>query len=334
MKRLGSTFLLVMAAFAPAAAADAPRPVASSATGGVSYTGTNGSSTGTNGGASYGEPVVSPPTAAPKPKPKPKRKPASLAARPQLEAFSVSPSVLTPGQAPTVAFRIKGRAPTIRLRLVISWPGTTNQQRVLDLGRVPANAAQTLSLTPLADPTLPEGQLNVRITGRDSAGRILRPGAHLSRTTQIQVRGHVFPLVGAFSYGTPDDSFGAQRNGHTHQGQDLLAPDGTPVVAPRAGTVTYVGYQASGAGYYLVLDGDGEDLNYVFMHLQKDSITVNTGEHVDQGQRIGSVGHTGDAQGSHLHFEIWQGPWFNGGAAIDPLPYLQQWQQWSPVTAT
>lgn len=312
-------------ALSPAAAlASGPRPTASSAAGGVSYS-------GTNGGASYGEPTITP---APKPKPKKARKHSRAAARPALESFSVSPAVLTPGQAPDVSFKVKGRAPTIRLRLVVSWPGTTNPTRTIDLGRLPANSDQTLSLTQLADPALPEGQMSIRIAGRDSAGRILRPGVHLSRVTQVQVRGHVFPLRGDFSYGTPEDAFGAQRNGHTHEGQDLLAADGIPVVAPRAGTIVYVGYQASGAGYYVVLSGDGEDYSYVFMHLQKGSITVDKGEHVDQGQRLGSVGHTGDAQGSHLHFEIWQGPWYNGGKAIDPLPFLQQWQQWSPVRAT
>ncbi len=286
-------------------------------------------------GAGNGGAVYTTPAPAPAPAPvKPKKKPASRAARPSLTAFAVTPAVLTPGQTPTVSFTVKGRAPTIRLRLVVSWPGSTNPQRTIDLGRRPANSPQVVSLPTLADPALPEGQLSVRIAGRDSAGRILQPAAHLSRVTQIEVRGHVFPLRGVFSYGTAADRYGAQRDGHTHQGQDLLAAEGLPVVAPRAGTITYVGYQASAAGYYVVLDGDGEDLNYVFMHLQKDSIPVVLGEHVDQGERIGSVGHTGDAEGSHLHFEIWQGPWYDGGHVIDPLPYLQQWQQWSPVRAT
>ena len=293
---------------------------------------------GTNGGAVYGEPVAAEPTTPkvttkPKATPKPKRAPASVAARPQLQSFSVNPSVLTPGQTPTVSFQVKGRAPTIRLRLVVSWPGTTNPERQIDLGRRAANAPQSVDLPALADPSLPEGQMSIRIAGRDSAGRILRPGAHLSRVAQVQVRAHVFPLRGVFSYGNDDNKFGAGRKGHIHQGQDLLAAEGIPVVAPRSGTIEYVEYQKGGAGWYVVLDGDNEDLDYAFMHLQEGSITVAKGEHVDQGQRLGSVGHTGDAVGDHLHFEIWQGPWYNGGHAVDPLPYLQQWQQWSPVRA-
>lgn len=337
MKTLGPiAAVALVAALAPAAAlAASTRPQASSAGGGVAYP-------GTNGGAAYGEPVAETPKRpepqkAPKPAPtkpmKPVRKPASVAARPQLQAFSVNPTVITPGETPTVAFQIKGRAPTIRLRLVVSWPGTTNPERQIDLGRRAANTPQSVALTALADPALPEGVMSVRIAGRDSAGRILRPGAHLSRVTEVQVRGHLFPLRGAFSYGGPEARFGAARNGHTHQGQDLFAAEGTPVVAPRPGTVTYVEYQAGGAGWYVVLGGDGEDLDYAFMHLKEGSIPVQKGEHVDQGQRLGSVGHTGDAEGNHLHFEVWQGPWWAGGHPVDPLPYLQQWQQWSPVRA-
>jgi murein DD-endopeptidase MepM/ murein hydrolase activator NlpD len=318
-----------LGALIAAALVAVPGTAAAAASGGVTYTGSSGG----NGGAVYGEPVPAQ-APAPAPAPKPRRKPSSVAARPQLQAFSVSPTVLTPGQAPTVSFRVKGRAPTIRLRLIVSWPGTQNPERQVDLGRRAANAPQSMALPQLADPSLPEGQMSIRIAGRDSAGRILRPGAHLSRVTQVQVRGHVFPLRGVFSYGGDDARFGATRNGHTHQGQDLLAADGIPVVAPRSGTIEYVEYQAGGAGWYVILDGDGENFDYAFMHLQEGSIPVVKGEHVDQGQRIGSVGHTGDAQGSHLHFEIWDGPWYNGGHPIDPLPYLQQWQQWSPVRAT
>ena len=320
------------AALAPSATAASTLPVvsgpsASSAAGGVT-------DPGTNGGAVYGEPVAPKPKPAPAPKPAPpKKKPSSLAARPQLAVFGVGPAVLTPGQAPTVTFQVNGRAPTITLRLVVTWPGTTNPERRLDLGRQTAGQQHTISLAGLADPALPEGQMSIRIAGRDSAGRLLRPGAHLSRVTQIQVRGHVFPLRGVFTYGGEGAKFGAPRNGHTHQGQDLMAAEGIPVVAPRSGTVEYVEYQAGGAGWYVILDGDAEDLDYAFMHLKEGSIPVVKGEHVDQGQRLGSVGHTGDAEGDHLHFEIWQGPWYNGGHVVDPLPYLQQWQAWSPVRA-
>jgi murein DD-endopeptidase MepM/ murein hydrolase activator NlpD len=258
----------------------------------------------------------------PKPTPAP-------AKRPLLAQFSVAPLVLTPGATPTVKFLVNAHTALVRLRLVVGWPGTTNPPRVVDLGRRPAGSAQSVDLPQLADPALPEGVVSVRIAGRDTVGRLLRPAAHLSRVVHIQIRGHVFPLQGTFSYGGPDARFGAARDGHTHQGQDLLAAEGTTVVAVRSGTIEYVGYQDGGAGWYVVLDGDGEEYDYAYMHLQEGSITVVKGQHVMAGQRIAAVGHTGDATVSHLHFEVWQGPWFAGGQAIDPLPFLQTWQAWS-----
>ena len=56
------------------------------------------------------------------------------------------------------------------------------------------------------------------------------------------------------------------------------------------------------------------------MHLREAAL-VATGDHVLTGQPIGYVGDTGDADGCHLHFEIWTAPgWYSGGQPIDPLP--------------
>jgi murein DD-endopeptidase MepM/ murein hydrolase activator NlpD len=136
---------------------------------------------------------------------------------------------------------------------------------------------------------------------------------------------HVFPIAGPFGWGGADAVFGAKRKGHRHQGQDLTATLGTPVVAPRAGTVEHIGYQARGAGHYVILDGDGEDFDYAFMHLRRGSIAVSQGERVALGQQLGQVGSTGGSSGPHLHFEIWVGGWYTGGHPIDPLPLLQAW---------
>jgi len=137
---------------------------------------------------------------------------------------------------------------------------------------------------------------------------------------------HHFPIAGPFDFGGAGGRFGAGRNGHAHQGQDLAAAAGTPVVAPVAGVIQAVQYQGSGAGHYVVLDGDGVDRDYVFMHLQTGSIPVPEGTRVRGGQLIGRVGHTGRSFGSHLHFEIWVGGgWYSGGRPTDPLPLLRSW---------
>lgn len=130
----------------------------------------------------------------------------------------------------------------------------------------------------------------------------------------------VFPVQGLHTYG---DGFGAPRSGHTHQGQDLLAACGTPVVSVMTGTVQYAGYQ-SAAGNYIVIDNDGTADDFVYMHLATPAY-VKTDGVVAAGQQIGVVGETGDATGCHLHFEYWQGDWFGGGQPIDPLPYLKVW---------
>jgi murein DD-endopeptidase MepM/ murein hydrolase activator NlpD len=136
---------------------------------------------------------------------------------------------------------------------------------------------------------------------------------------------HHFPVSGSYSLGGADARFGAGREGHRHQGQDVVAAEGTPVVAPWAGLVEFVRFQKSGAGWYIVLDGDDEDRDYVFMHLRKGSIVVGAGQHVGAGQPLAQVGNTGSSSGPHLHFEIWVGGWYDGGKPIDPLPLLQQW---------
>jgi murein DD-endopeptidase MepM/ murein hydrolase activator NlpD len=135
----------------------------------------------------------------------------------------------------------------------------------------------------------------------------------------------VFPVAGAFTYGSGDARFGAGRPGHVHQGQDVLAASGTPVLTPVAGVVSWKANQPGGAGIYLVVRAtDGRD--YVFMHLKRGSVLVAPGDQVGAGQQLAEVGATGRATGPHLHVEIWIGGWqARGGEPIDPLPQLERW---------
>jgi murein DD-endopeptidase MepM/ murein hydrolase activator NlpD len=141
---------------------------------------------------------------------------------------------------------------------------------------------------------------------------------------------HRFPIAGSFSWGGSDGLFGARRRGHRHQGQDLPAAAGTPVVAPYRGVVATVRYQARGAGHYVVIHS--ADYDYVFMHLLSRSTLVREGQRVRTGQRIAAVGSTGESSGPHLHFELWVGGWFAGGHPLDPLPLLQRWSGLSPAS--
>jgi murein DD-endopeptidase MepM/ murein hydrolase activator NlpD len=140
--------------------------------------------------------------------------------------------------------------------------------------------------------------------------------------------GNMFPIRGRHEYNLGAGRFGAGRQGHTHQGQDVFATCGTPLVAARAGKVYFRGYHSL-AGYYLVISGDGAGQDYVYMHLRSPAL-VKAGQHVYTGQPIGEVGQTGDAQGCHLHFELWTAPgWYKGGRPFDPLPQLKGWDKFS-----
>ncbi len=117
---------------------------------------------------------------------------------------------------------------------------------------------------------------------------------------------HKFPVRGKHDFGRGEAAFGAGRDGHAHQGHDVFAACGTPLVAARGGVVKLNQHEGR-AGNYLVIDGAGTDVDYAYMHLQEPS-PLQKGDRVMTGQVIGAVGDTGVAHGCHLHFEMWSGP--------------------------
>jgi murein DD-endopeptidase MepM/ murein hydrolase activator NlpD len=135
-----------------------------------------------------------------------------------------------------------------------------------------------------------------------------------------------FPVKGPHTYGGSGAQFGAGRGGRSHQGQDVFASCGTPLVAVRGGRVRYAGYQSS-AGNYVVIDGSSPNWDYAYMHLQSPS-RYAAGRRVAAGARLGEVGESGNAHGCHLHFELWSAPgWYVGGRPFDPLPHLRAWDR-------
>ena len=140
--------------------------------------------------------------------------------------------------------------------------------------------------------------------------------------------GYAFPILGSHEYGMSGSRFGAARSGHTHQGQDVMAACGTPLVAARGGRVQMSTWDDA-AGNYVVIDGRGTGNDFMYAHLAEPS-PLQEGEVVRTGQPIGIVGTTGSSSGCHLHFEIWGAPgWYEGGSPFDPLPYLEKWDAYS-----
>ena len=111
-----------------------------------------------------------------------------------------------------------------------------------------------------------------------------------------------------------------------HPALDYAAASGTPVVAAAGGTVVYAGWKSSGGGVgggLVVWINHNGKLYTTYNHLSAEFVSV--GQTVSAGQRIGSVGMTGNATGPHLHFEVWVCyPWTGGttGCARNPVRYL------------
>ena len=125
--------------------------------------------------------------------------------------------------------------------------------------------------------------------------------------------GMACPVAGPVSF---TDTWGAPRSGgRSHEGTDMMAGYGTPVVAIVSGTITYSSYNGSG-GYMIFLSGsDGNQ--YWYMHNQQNM--VSSGAQVSVGQQIATVGDTGNATGTpHVHFEYHPG----GGGPVNPYPLL------------
>jgi hypothetical protein len=170
----------------------------------------------------------------------------------------------------------------------------------------------------------PEGRYVFRVSAAAAGVRAAAAGGPgPARASSFVLLRNRFPILGPHRFSTSAGRFGAGRGGHSHQGQDVFASCGTPLVAAHAGTVKYAGFQSAAGNYLVVTTDDGAD--HVYMHL-RDPALVAAGTPVATGQAIGFVGETGDAVGCHLHFELWPAPgWQSGGSPVDPLPSLTAW---------
>jgi hypothetical protein len=195
-------------------------------------------------------------------------------------------------------------------------------------GEVQPNTPQAIQWDGLAGGQVQrEGRYSFRVSATDAAG--LRASSAQSEADgqpgldpdEFVFLRHQFPVRGPHGFGDVAASFGGGRG---HQGQDIFAACGTPVVAARGGIVKLKQYH-SRAGHYIVMDGEKTGVDYAYMHL-RDAALVARGERVRTGQVIGFLGDTGRASACHLHFETWDQPgWYSGGVPMDPLPSLLAW---------
>jgi murein DD-endopeptidase MepM/ murein hydrolase activator NlpD len=147
--------------------------------------------------------------------------------------------------------------------------------------------------------------------------------AERTRKRQREAEGPFVPVVGGADLGTAENGFGAARSGHTHAGQDMFAPAGTPLLAVTDAVVLEAGSDG-GQGNYVHLYDAKRGRTYVYMHMIEPA-AVSEGERVKAGERLGGVGCTGSCWGDHLHFEVREGRGFEAEAR-DPLPLLKDWR--------
>jgi hypothetical protein len=245
-------------------------------------------------------------------------------------------SVRTVARRPRITVRFAERGVEKVQARVVVWRGRRLVAQV-GLGWVPVGL-------PIAVPwrggTLTAGRYLVQVHAHDRWGHQLRRGGRANGKRRLLVRAPVkpvspppaspvspsgvFPVAGPVVFG---DGFGTDRGDHSHQGQDLAAAAGTPVVAPLDSVVASTDYQKGGAGYYVVLNAaDGR--SFFFAHCQKGSIGVSPGQAVVAGAGLCRVGSTGRSTGPHLHFEIWVNGWrvSRKSTPVDPLSQLRAWQ--------
>ncbi len=235
------------------------------------------------------------------------------------------------GAQRTVVFSYRildGRAAAVRVELVRLQDGVPVQGWKEAIP--PAGAVQTVVWNGmLGAAPAPPGRYAFRLIVAGRGGAVARStqAGDLSRDA-FDLVDHQFPVRGRHDYGGAGARFGTGRAGHSHQGQDVFAPCGTPLTAARGGQVKFRGFHRS-AGNYIVIDGEGTGVDYAYMHLAEPS-PFESGDRVHTGQRIGAVGETGNARGCHLHFELWNAPgWYDGGRPFDPFPALQAWDSYS-----
>lgn len=132
----------------------------------------------------------------------------------------------------------------------------------------------------------------------------------------------VFPVAGNHNF---SDTFLAPRmsgtrDAHRHQGADVFAAEGTPLVAVERGVVGRVGEVRLGGLRVWLLGESGT--NYYYAHLSEFAEGLEPGQFVEAGAVLGLVGNTGNAVHTppHVHFQVH----LDGGVAVNPTPLLTQ----------
>jgi len=184
-------------------------------------------------------------------------------------------------------------------------------QTTIRVATAEATASDLVAPTPTATPEPRERK------ARKAKAKVRRAPKVPTRLTSQR---YAFPVYGR---ATVADDFGAERQIGAHQGNDVFAPFGAPVLAVADGVVERVGTLAISGNRLWLRTKAGDEFFYA--HLSAFSPDAVNGRKVKAGTVLGFTGNTGDAEPTppHVHFEIHPG----GRDAIDPHAILLAWQE-------
>lgn len=120
-----------------------------------------------------------------------------------------------------------------------------------------------------------------------------------------------------------------RADGIKHEGIDLgnYGNTSTPVVASAAGTVIRSGWHSAYGNHVMISHNiNGKIMTTVYGHMHKYPL-VSVGQTVSKGQQLGTMGNTGNSQGAHLHFEIYEG-YYNWPHSVNPRKYINFPSRW------
>ena len=123
------------------------------------------------------------------------------------------------------------------------------------------------------------------------------------------------------------DTYTQARGGgaRVHDAIDIMAPEGTPVLAAAEGVVEKLYFSRGGGGITVYVRSPDRQWIYYYAHLLEYAPGLEEGQRVERGDRLGSVGSTGNAADPHLHFAVHRmapdEPWYEG-TPVNPFPLL------------
>lgn len=153
------------------------------------------------------------------------------------------------------------------------------------------------------------------------------PPVEIAQQVVVGPAGLALPVLGVKSGELIDTYDAARGSGRRHDAIDIMAADGTPVIAAADGTIEKLFFSSGGGGITIYERATDPRWMYYYAHLSAYAPGLAEGQKVKRGQVIGRVGHSGDANASapHLHFAINRMAsgerWWNG-TPINPYPLL------------